>query len=70
MTSARSYRQPLDRAETLRELDRLAGTQLDPVVVPALVRVLTEDRIRLDSRLGHGDPGARRRGDERRSAAA
>ncbi len=70
MTSARTYRRPLDRTGALRELERLAGTQLDPVVVPALVRVLTEDRIRLDSRFGRSGTGADRRGDERRSEAA
>ena len=40
------------------------------MVVPALVRVLTEDRIRLDSRFGRGDVGIDRRIDERRGEAA
>ena len=70
MTSARTYRRALDRGDALRELERLAGTQLDPMVVPALVRVLTEDRIRLDSRFGRGDVGIDRRIDERRGEAA
>ena len=37
MTSDRSYRQAMDRAEAIRELQANAGTQFDPVVVDALV---------------------------------
>ncbi len=70
MTSQRASRRALDLTDALRKLERLAGTQLDPVVVPALVRVLTEDRIRLDSRCGRGPDGTDRRGDERRGEAA
>jgi diguanylate cyclase (GGDEF)-like protein/putative nucleotidyltransferase with HDIG domain len=70
LTSARAYRRGLDRTEALRELDRLAGTQLDPLVVPALVRVLTEDRIRLDARFGRGDVEVDRRRNARRDQAA
>ena len=70
LTSDGTYRRALDRTDALRELERLAGTQLDPLVVPALVRILTEDRIRVDSRSARGDFGADRRGDERRGEAA
>jgi diguanylate cyclase (GGDEF)-like protein/putative nucleotidyltransferase with HDIG domain len=70
MTSDRTYRQALERADALRELEGLASSHLDPVVVPALVRVLTEDRIRLDSRFGRGDTGLERRTDQRRDEAA
>ena len=70
LTSDRAYRKGLERAEALRELDRLAGSQLDPLVVPALVRVLTEDRVRLDARFGRGDVGVDRRGRDRRDRAA
>jgi len=38
--------------------------------VPALVRVLTEDRIRLDARFGRGDVGVERRTADRRDEAA
>ena len=65
MTSDRAYRRALERAEALAELDRLAGTHLDPLVVPALVRVLTGDRIRLDARFGRNDAGVERRADQR-----
>jgi putative nucleotidyltransferase with HDIG domain len=70
LTSDRAYRKGLERAEALRELDRLAGTQLDPIVVPALMRVLTEDRVRLDARFGGGDVGVDRRGRDRGDRAA
>jgi diguanylate cyclase (GGDEF)-like protein/putative nucleotidyltransferase with HDIG domain len=70
LTSDRTYRKALDRAEALAELDRLAGTQLDPLVVPALVRVLTEDRVRLDARFGRGDVEVDRRRSARRDQAA
>ncbi len=70
MTSDRSYRRARERSEALREMEQLAGSQLDPVVVPALIRVLTEDRIRLDARFGRGDPGVERRIDQRRGEAA
>jgi HD-GYP domain-containing protein (c-di-GMP phosphodiesterase class II) len=70
LTSDRSYRRAMERTEALRELERLAGTQLDPLVVPALVRVLTEDRIRLDARFGRGDVGVERRAGDRRDQAA
>ena len=40
MTEERPYREARDRADALEELRRNAGTQLDPVVVEALCRVL------------------------------
>ena len=70
MTSDRAYRRALERAEAIAELERLAGSHLDPLVVPALVRVLTGDRIRLDSRFGRNDAGVERRADQRRDEAA
>ena len=43
MTEARPYRDARDRDEALEELRRNAGTQLDPVVVEALCRVLADE---------------------------
>jgi len=40
MITARPYRQPMTEEETLAELRRGAGTQFDPGVVEALIRVL------------------------------
>ena len=40
MTEERPYREARDREDALEELRRNAGTQLDPVVVEALCRVL------------------------------
>ena len=40
MTEERPYREARERADALAELRRSAGTQLDPVVVEALCRVL------------------------------
>ena len=70
MTSDRIYRRALDRAEALPSWSAWPGRHLDPLVVPALVRVLTEDRIRLDSRFGRDDAGIERRTDQRRGEAA
>jgi response regulator RpfG family c-di-GMP phosphodiesterase len=42
MTSARPYRGRMDRADAVRELRRNAGTQFDPDVVAALLRVVGE----------------------------
>jgi hypothetical protein len=42
LTSARSYRGPLPEAEARAELLRVAGTQLDPKAVEALVALLDE----------------------------
>jgi two-component system cell cycle response regulator len=70
LTSERVYREALDRIEAIRELERLAGSHLDPLVVPSLVRVLTEDRLRLDARFGRGDVGVDRRQRERRDDRA
>jgi HD-GYP domain-containing protein (c-di-GMP phosphodiesterase class II) len=41
MTEERPYRDARDRTDALEELRRNAGTQLDPVVVEALCRVLS-----------------------------
>ena len=71
MTSDRTYRA---RARARRgaspSWSALAGNHLDPLVVPALVRVLTGDRIRLDARFGRDDDGVERRADQRRDEAA
>jgi HD-GYP domain-containing protein (c-di-GMP phosphodiesterase class II) len=40
MTSDRPYREAMTHAEALAELDRHAGTQFDPRVVEAVLRVL------------------------------
>jgi HD-GYP domain-containing protein (c-di-GMP phosphodiesterase class II) len=40
MTEMRPYRDARDRDDALEELRRNAGTQLDPIVVDALCRVL------------------------------
>jgi len=40
MTTRRSYREPLDHRLALAELDANAGTQFDPVVAAAAIRVL------------------------------
>ena len=40
MTTDRPYRDALPHAEALAELRRVAGTQLDPRVVEALIEVL------------------------------
>ena len=45
MTEERPYREARDRAEALEELRRNAGTQLDPLVVEALCRVLARDSL-------------------------
>jgi HD-GYP domain-containing protein (c-di-GMP phosphodiesterase class II) len=39
MTTDRPYRSALTRQEALTELERCSGTQFDPQVVAALVRV-------------------------------
>jgi diguanylate cyclase (GGDEF)-like protein len=65
MTMDRPFRSAVDHTGALAELERCAGTQLDPMVVGALVRVLTADRLRLDARLSRGAPQAgRRRADQ------
>jgi HD-GYP domain-containing protein (c-di-GMP phosphodiesterase class II) len=43
MTSRRPYRLPLPHHQALQELEAGAGTQFDPDVVEALVRLLTSD---------------------------
>lgn len=40
MTSGRPYRQTLTHAQALRELERLAGTQFDPLVVGAFAEIV------------------------------
>jgi diguanylate cyclase (GGDEF)-like protein len=48
MTTDRSYRPAMTRAEALEELRRKAGTQFDPVVIEALERVIETPAPRLD----------------------
>ena len=43
MTSDRPYRDKLNREQALKELERRAGTQFDPVVVEAFVKVMDRD---------------------------
>jgi putative nucleotidyltransferase with HDIG domain len=45
MTSRDSYRRPVSPEAALTELRRVAGTQLDPVVVEAFTRVILERRV-------------------------
>ncbi len=40
MTSERPYRKPLSKKEAIRELKKCAGTQFDPDVVKAFIRIL------------------------------
>ncbi len=61
MTSDRPHRAALEWSVALRELQGMSGSQLDPVVVPILVRLITEDRARLSSRILQGDDGIDRR---------
>lgn len=44
MISPRPYRPPLSREEAFAELERVAGTQLDPIVVDAFMRTLQRRR--------------------------
>jgi HD-GYP domain-containing protein (c-di-GMP phosphodiesterase class II) len=44
MTTDRSYRKARSTAEAVAELERSAGTQLDPVVVETLIAIVAEDR--------------------------
>jgi diguanylate cyclase (GGDEF)-like protein/putative nucleotidyltransferase with HDIG domain len=62
MTSARPYRAGLSHEAAVAARHRAAGTQLDPYVVPVLLRVLAEDRGRLDARLAGGTVPRDRRG--------
>jgi len=43
MTSTRSYRRALPRAEAIRRLQAGAGTQFDPKVVDVFVRYIAAD---------------------------
>jgi putative nucleotidyltransferase with HDIG domain len=43
MTTTRSYRRAMPRADALAELRRNAGTQFDPAVVEALLQVIAHD---------------------------
>jgi len=45
MTSRDSYRRPVSTEAALAELRRVAGTQLDPVVVEAFERMILEKRV-------------------------
>jgi len=45
MTSDRPYRAALPETEAVRRLKLSAGTQFDPNIVAAFVRVLKDDRI-------------------------
>ena len=46
MTTDRSYRRALPVADAIAELERCAGSQLDPAVVAALVRVALAGEMR------------------------
>jgi putative nucleotidyltransferase with HDIG domain len=48
MTTDRSYRPAMTKAEALEELRRKAGTQFDPVVIEALERVIETPAPRLE----------------------
>jgi diguanylate cyclase (GGDEF)-like protein len=52
MTSTRPYRDALPLEVALRELRANAGTQFDPAVVDALLRVATEESVVAINRLG------------------
>jgi HD-GYP domain-containing protein (c-di-GMP phosphodiesterase class II) len=54
MSSDRSYRKRLSREQVLAEVARCAGTQFDPAVVPAFLRL---DFGRFDRMLGTGEAG-------------
>lgn len=57
MTSDRAYRPALGAAEAIRQLQACAGTQFDPTVVDALVRVLGDQRhtkSRVNGRVADG----------------
>jgi putative two-component system response regulator len=43
MTSQRSYHDPMNKEEALRELKRCSGSQFDPRIVEVFVRILEED---------------------------
>jgi diguanylate cyclase (GGDEF)-like protein len=49
MVESRPYRPPLDLEAARAELDRCSGTQFDPAVVTALLRVLDTSRTGLES---------------------
>jgi putative nucleotidyltransferase with HDIG domain len=51
LTARDSYRKPVSSAEAIAELQRVAGTQLDPAVVSVFVELLG----RKDLRYQHGD---------------
>jgi HD-GYP domain-containing protein (c-di-GMP phosphodiesterase class II) len=45
MTSRDSYRRPVSSEAALVELNRVAGTQLDPLVVEVFQRMILEHRV-------------------------
>ena len=45
MTSRDSYRRPVSPEAAMAELRRVAGTQFDPVVVEAFIRMILESRV-------------------------
>ena len=45
MTARDSYRRPVSPEASLAELQRVAGTQLDPAVVGAFKRMIAERRV-------------------------
>ena len=47
MTSQRPYRQPISLEQSAQELSRCSGTQFDPVVVEATVKVIREKKLTL-----------------------
>jgi cyclic di-GMP phosphodiesterase len=45
MTSQRSYHDPLDKDEAVRELKRCAGSQFDPRIVEVFMKILADEGI-------------------------
>jgi putative two-component system response regulator len=43
MTSQRSYHDPMDQPEAIKELHRCAGSQFDPRIVEVFIKILTND---------------------------
>ena len=58
MTIERVYRRPMERHQAIAELQRSAGTHLDPVVVEALCDLLDEQAAAAANRLVDGPAAA------------